>query len=897
MSDRAPSSPEAAVSRTFARKVRLSLWALFFERLWPRLWLLIGLAILFVILSFAGVWPRLSPLTHQIVLALFAIAGLVALGYAARVPWPSRDDAIRRIERRSGVPHRPATSYEDTLTSGGDAAPETAALWQAHRQRLARAIERLRVGTPSPRADRFDPFAVRALALLALASIALLATGSLSDKIASAFRISAAGIGTATRLDAWVTPPPYTALPPILLADGAAAVQSSSAKSQLLEVPENALLTLRGNGFGQSGVALEILEEGASQPVRVDADPPKSGDKAAIAEARYEIKKSARVRALSGATELAQWTFDVIVDELPKIELIKDKPLSATPRGSLKLAYKGEDDYGIASAEAKVRPTKKKQVEDARSWAKPKPLKGPRLPLEPPPELALKVPRPGAKTLDASTLLELAEHPWAGKRVEMWLEATDVGGRVGRSAPVEIVLPARQFKKPLARAVIEQRGKLLEDSRYRPDVVKALDALTLEPEGFIESASVFLGLRDVYHRLGRDGSRAAMRESVGQLWHLALLIEDGKLSEAERALKDVQDRLAEALQKGADDNELQQLMAELRQKLSDYLNEMQKNAQKDNPESADRPDQQNQPLGQQDLEQMLQDLEKNARDGSREDAEKMLSELRELMDRLQAGNTPEARAEQQRAQEMMRKLNQLGDLAGKQRQLMDDTFSEQRRRDGEAQRGGSEDDNSGQQSRNRERGQGQQQGGQEGQGQSAEQQGGGQQGQGQQGQGQGQGERQRGKGDLQDRQAELRRELERLKKELENMGAGDPERLGNAEDAMGRAEDALRQGDLDEASQQQAEALDQMRQSAEQMAEQMQRNTQRRLGRGGDSPRDPLGRPQRSEGPDLGNSVKVPDAIDAQRAREILDELRKRSGENLRPPVELDYIDRLLRRF
>jgi hypothetical protein len=41
----------------------------------------------------------------------------------------------------------------------------------------------------------------------------------------------------------------------------------------------------------------------------------------------------------------------------------------------------------------------------------------------------------------------------------------------------------------------------------------------------------------------------------------------------------------------------------------------------------------------------------------------------------------------------------------------------------------------------------------------------------------------------------------------------------------------------------------------------------------------------------------VPDAIDAQRAREILDELRKRSGQNLRPQDELDYIDRLLKRF
>ncbi|PPC87355.1 MAG: TIGR02302 family protein, partial [Hyphomicrobium sp.] len=117
------------------------------------------------------------------------------------------------------------------------------------------------------------------------------------------------------------------------------------------------------------------------------------------------------------------------------------------------------------------------------------------------------------------------------------------------------------------------------------------------------------------------------------------------------------------------------------------------------------------------------------------------------------------------------------------------------------------------------------------------------------------------------------------------------------EEAMGEAEEALKEGDFEEAGEQQAQALEQMRQSAQAMAQEMQENAQQKVGRGGDSPRDPLGRPQRSQGPDLGTSVKVPNAIDAQRAREILDELRKRAGENLRPPTELDYIERLLRRF
>jgi hypothetical protein len=81
------------------------------------------------------------------------------------------------------------------------------------------------------------------------------------------------------------------------------------------------------------------------------------------------------------------------------------------------------------------------------------------------------------------------------------------------------------------------------------------------------------------------------------------------------------------------------------------------------------------------------------------------------------------------------------------------------------------------------------------------------------------------------------------------------------------------------------------------MAEQMMRQMPSQYGRANDAPLDPLGRPQRTEGPDLGTSVKLPDEIDAQRAREILEELRRRLGERFRPELELQYLERLLRRF
>lgn len=300
MADADPNPPKSAPNATFARKVRLSTWALVFERLWPRLWLFLGLVALFALLSLAGLWPHLPELAHQAVLGLFALAGLAALIYAVRVPWPTREEAVRRIERRSGVPHRPATSYEDTLTANTDN-PDTRVLWQAHRERLARAIQRLRVGTLRPRTDRFDPMALRVLALLLLIPAAVLVTGSLSDRFLSAFRIGAVGTGAATRIDAWVTPPPYTGLPPVMLADGADPSGKAAGDKKLVEIPAHSLLTLRGIGFGASGLSLEILSDGANAPVKVGSEVPKEAVRICQGQERYCRSARRDHRVIAGA--------------------------------------------------------------------------------------------------------------------------------------------------------------------------------------------------------------------------------------------------------------------------------------------------------------------------------------------------------------------------------------------------------------------------------------------------------------------------------------------------------------------------------------------------------------------------------------------------------------------
>jgi hypothetical protein len=278
----------------------------------------------------------------------------------------------------------------------------------------------------------------------------------------------------------------------------------------------------------------------------------------------------------------------------------------------------------------------------------------------------------------------------------------------------------------------------------------------------------------------------------------------------------------------------------------------------------------------------------------------MLGELKDILDRLQTGTFADS-AKQQRAAKMM---NDLKDLVDSQQKLLDETFGakrEQGDRDGNefkvsppgqpmqfgqgiymepfgapqpesAPAGQSPQGNEGAQGRS---------------GGSGKQQG--QQTRGQRG----------GKfDDLGQRQGELREKLQSLLDRMRIDGASPPNQLDKAGEAMGEAQDALGENNLGRATDEQARALDQLRRGAESMAEQMMEGGQAQTGEGkGNNGRDPLGRPDRNNRPDLGLSVQVPDQIDIQRAREVLDELRRRLGDPARPIIELDYLERLIKSY
>ncbi|HRN84492.1 MAG TPA: DUF4175 family protein, partial [Hyphomicrobium sp.] len=341
--EKAPSS--RTTDRAFERKIWRARLADVFEQAWLRLWLVLAVLAVFLIVSYAGVWPRLPTVLHVALLGAFGVALLAALASLARITWPSRDHAIRRIERASGVPHRPATSYEDTV-SAPSADPTTAAIWQAHKARMAALLAKLRPGKPQPRTDRFDPFALRAALVLAVVGLTSLLGGRAMERVHQAFEFGSEVAVSQARLDAWLAPPAYTGRPPVMLADGAgggkpAQSDTGDAGPGSFEVPIRSHLIVRVGGMGGTPLSLAFepdadgAADAATEVERIEAEP---GENAAeLQEIRHEMMRSGTVRALAGNTELARWHIALIPDNPPQISL--SRPPELTPRGSLKLTY------------------------------------------------------------------------------------------------------------------------------------------------------------------------------------------------------------------------------------------------------------------------------------------------------------------------------------------------------------------------------------------------------------------------------------------------------------------------------------------------------------------------------------------------------------------------------
>ncbi len=892
--DKTESVADREIARRFERRVTLSRLSLLAERFWEAmLWPFVVVAV-FLIVSLLDLFSLTPPILHRILLGLFALAFLASLLPLLRLPLPTRAEALRRLEKNAGVKHRPASSYEDKLGTAPRA--DTALLWAAHRERLGRLVARLKPSWPAPRTDQKDPYALRIALLLTLIAVGLAAGPDRWSRLTSAFKPAPTTATALLRLDAWVTPPVYTGMAPIVLADGSEPAGTGSESLRALSVPERSELIVRA--FSPQGESVSLLTDtgNGAEPKPIA---PKEATTQGLMEFRVALTAPGSAEVKIGGDTIAKWRFELIEDESPRIALLGNP--TTTPRGALRLTYRASDDHGVASAEAKFALGEPLGDEDGALAGTAEAKDKTADPLREPPVMPLQLPKANAKQIEGRATQDLTAHPWAGLRVRMTLTARDQAGQAGDSEVYEFILPERKFTKPLAKAVVEQRKKLVREPDSIEQVARALDALAMGGERFIDNSAVYLSLRDAYWRLRSDTSGEAVASVVNQLWEIALKIEDGDLPQAERDLKQAQDQLSKALKENASPEEVQRLVEELRNALSRYLQAMAKQQE----QKGNLPPQANQDgdqlLSQQDLDKMLNNIEELAKSGSKELAERMLEEMKDILERLQTGNFAD-NAKQQRAAKMMQDLKE---LTQQQQKLMDDTYKARRERsdrDGEDFKvsppgtpmefgpGIFMDPFGGPLNESTDTGQSPE-GNESAQGRSG--------GQGRMPEGVTEGNLEELLKQLGAQQGDLQQKLQSLLDRMRIDGGSPPDQFEDAKESMGGAKEALGERNLNRATDEQAQALDQLRKGSEAMAEQMMQNGEAQAEQQGqgNSGRDPLGRPDKSNRPDLGLSVKVPDQIDIQRAREVLDELRRRLGEPQRPAVELDYLERLIKPF
>lgn len=804
------------------RLTRLGLWA---ERIarafWP-LWTLVLLT--FSALAFG--LQDLGPLLWvQVAAAAVGLAALAAVVWGWRhFRRPTEAEALARLD--STLPGRPLSALQDTQVIGADD-PASLAVWRAHQRRMAERAAGAKAVAPDLKLSSRDPYSLRYVALTAAVMAALFGSLWQVSSVAGVMPGPAEAAAGGPSWEGWAQPPGYTGKPSIYLADVTAPT---------LEVPVGTRIQIRLYGTEGALTVEQTIAQVSPEPAAAETAPKPDGMAGLTS---LVVSQSGRL-AIEGPGG-REWQITATPDGAPAVEVAGAMKREAD--GTFRQGYKASDDYGVVAGKVTITLDLARVDRRYGLAAEPEPIT--------PVVLDLPMPMKGGRK-DFSEILvdDLSKSPLANLPVSMVFTVTDAAGQEGTSAPHEVVLHGRRFFDPVAAAVIEMRRDILWSRTNAPRAAQILKAVSNRPEDFLRSQRAALHLRVALRELDRIKGEMTVeqRDAMAEtLWNIALMFEEGDLSSALERLQRAQDRLEEAIRNGASPEEIDQLMKELQQAMRDYTRELGEEAQR-NPEGMPQDGQGREITGDQ-LQQMLDEIERLMKEGKTAEAMALMEQLRHLMENLQVtqgqggegeGNGP---------------MRDLGQTLKDQQGLSDDAYRDmQRGRDG-------------------------QEPGQD-------------------------------PGELADRQRELRDRLGRLQDQRlpgdgTEKGESGRDALDRAEESMREAERSLEEGDLDGALDHQADAMEAMREGmkdfGEALAEERREQGQDpggadRADRADPEGRDPLGR-EPGDAARIGSDRNMVQNDPDKRAQELMDEIRRRSGEAERPAEELDYLKRLLDLF
>ena len=813
-------------------KITLQRVGLLWESIWNAVQLpliVIGVAV-FVLASGALDWfPKWAQL---IVLAILGLAFLYSLKNLLPIKAAGRLAAMRRMEQHSDIQHRGLSGRSDDLVAESHDY-ETSLLWEEHKQRQLAALESVKLSPPKSAWRLFDPIALRVpVALAAFASL-LLGSGDLISNTQNAFNFLPTAATQILSIDAWLKPPSYTGKQPVLLTS--AAMREKLTDSTEILTPENSSLSIRALGaakprlvFYSPGVTPSAETEIKSIAAQITSTENGFG-------AEVKLDRPVTVKLFDDSKELASWPISLIPDAAPKIAFVEDP--KAGENGGLNVHWKSSDDYGVKAVTAEI------SLADEQETGTGFDSNGVFLYDAPIYKIALQ--KPNAKSEETTSKQDLSAHPWAGLYVTMVLTAKDAAGHASSTEPRRFKLPTRGFFRFLARALIEQRQKLIMEPDAAPDVATMFDAISAYPYSIRDQSKLILQLATIKAGLAHALESEDVKLAVEHLWGLAVAIEDGEMADVRAQLRELKQQLEQALKDGAPPERIAELTDKMRKAMDKLLDQMQKEAKKRMAEGGIKPDANSKSISREDLQKMLDDIEQMNKGGSKDAARDMLSQLDQLLQNLQPGLSDQAG--KQGDPGLQEKMDGLSDLMRRQQKLMDQT--QKLPMPGEGEQSPDKPD--------------------------------------------------AGSGSLADRQGSLSDMLDRLNRELGSDGQGE---LGDASKSMKGAKGSLKEGSKDDALRQQGDAMKQMQEGAQKLGKKLAEQGKGKTGQQGKESEaggkndDPLGRPRASRNPDNGpDKNMVPSELSMRRAREILEGLRQRYDDPNLGSGEKAYIDRLLR--
>jgi hypothetical protein len=368
--------------------------------------------------------------------------------------------------------------------------------------------------------------------------------------------------------------------------------------------------------------------------------------------------------AVEGAGGRSWQIVTVIPDAPPEISL--DGPIERTVAGEMRQPFRAQDDYGVVSGRRRCAGPRR-----GRPPSRPRPDPEPRE------ALAFDLPMPitGERTDFREVLVEdLAQHPWAGLPVTVTLSAEDAVGQTGETGR-NVVLPGRRFFDPLASAIVEQRRDLLWNRDNAAASRQVLRAVSHRPEDVFRSETVFLKLRVALRRLetgcatASSPTRCATRRprrcgpSRSRSRRASVRRARTAAPRAGAAVRGDAQRRHRRGDRRAD--------AELREAMQDYMRQLAEQAPQDNQQMSEMQDMQE--ITPDQLEQMLQRLQELMEQGRMDEAQALLDQLRQMMENMQIAQGQQGQGQPSPGQQAMEGL---AETLRQQQGLSDETFGD-----------------------------------------------------------------------------------------------------------------------------------------------------------------------------------------------------------------------------